>query len=211
MVTAALASPIIIGGGYLTLDALLASILFEELQDVDAAHAAIPIVKSDEVFHASAAILEPIHTENISFVANLRADHALDADLLLKNRHGRIHRKLGRKRRQDYGAVMNRYKALTVDEVTWFAEGDGPQIDKLLKGTGFIGKRRGSGFGEVTEWKIEPAGYNGVLGPSNQPMRPVPVELFTGDKGSLKVDAAWRPAYWHPENRAICYAPELVT
>ena len=73
MITAALASPIIIGGGYLTLDSLLASILFEELQDVDAAHAAIPLVQSDGVFHASAAILEPIHVENISFVANLRA------------------------------------------------------------------------------------------------------------------------------------------
>jgi hypothetical protein len=34
--------------------------------------------------------------------------------------------------------------------------------------------------------------------------------MFVGDRSSLKVDAAWRPAYWNPENRAVCHAPELI-
>jgi len=45
--TAHLQTPIIIGGGYLTLDALLGSILFEQLQDVEEAHAQIPLVCAD--------------------------------------------------------------------------------------------------------------------------------------------------------------------
>ena len=42
-ITAELESPLITGGGYMTFDALLASILFDQLQDVDAAHAAVPV------------------------------------------------------------------------------------------------------------------------------------------------------------------------
>jgi len=49
--TAHLQTPIIIGGGYLTLDALLGSILFEQLQDVEEAHAQIPLVCADGLFH----------------------------------------------------------------------------------------------------------------------------------------------------------------
>jgi hypothetical protein len=74
----------------------------------------------------------------------------------------------------------------------------------------FIGKRRGSGFGEVSNWSVLPGDLDGIIGPFDDPLRPVPIDMFDGNKDSLKVDAAWRPAYWLPENRAICYAPELI-
>ena len=51
--TAQLQTPVIIGGGYLTLDALLGCILFEKLQDVDEAHKQIPLACSDGLFHGS--------------------------------------------------------------------------------------------------------------------------------------------------------------
>jgi hypothetical protein len=40
-VTAHLSTPFVTGGGYMTLDGLLAARLFEELHDVEAAHAAV--------------------------------------------------------------------------------------------------------------------------------------------------------------------------
>jgi hypothetical protein len=209
-IRARLKVPVILGGGYLTLDALLASLIFESCGDIDIAHSTIPLANSSGLFHASAALLEPLGSNGVSFVANLRATHALDPDLLLKNKRGGIHRKLGLTRRQNYGAVMNSYTAFDAPEITWYAEGDGAAIERLVSDVDFIGKRRGSGFGEVSSWSVEPDDLDGVVGPFGEPLRPVPVEMFEGDKDALKVDAAWRPAYWHPENRATCYAPELI-
>lgn len=51
-VTAHLLAPVVTGGGYMTLDGLLAALLFDRLQDVDAAHAAVPIRQSDEIGRA---------------------------------------------------------------------------------------------------------------------------------------------------------------
>ena len=208
--TARMKTPIILGGGYLTLDALLAALIFETTGDIESAHTRVPLVCDQGLFHASAAILEPVSTDSVSFVANLRAMHAIDPDLLLKNNRGQVHKKMGLTRRRDFGAVMNSYKACDAPEITWYAEGDGDAVEMLLSGTHFIGKRRGSGFGEVSSWSVEQGDFNGIIGPFGEPLRPVPIDRFDGDAGSLKVDAAWRPAYWHPENRAICFAPELI-
>jgi hypothetical protein len=209
-ITAKLEAPIIIGGGYLTLDALLASLIFETSGDIEIAHNTLPLACTDGLFHASATLLEPFGSSGVTFVANMRAMHALDPDLLLKNKHGQIHKKIGLTRRRDFGAVMNSYTAFDAPEITWYAEGDGDAVERLLSGVQFIGKRRGSGFGEVSGWSVEPGELDGIVGPFGGPLRPVPLDMFKGDKGSLKVDAAWRPAYWHPENRAICYAPEFI-
>lgn len=209
MVTARLAAPIVFAGGYLTLDALLAAVLFERSGDVDAAHEAVPLARSGGLFHASAAILEPWDSRPVSFVANLRADHSLDPDLLKRER-GKVHRKIGRKARRDFGAVMNRYAAVAAPEAVWYAEGDAEAAERLLQGVGFIGKRRASGFGEVSRWSFAESDSDGIAGPFGEPLRPVPAEMFAGDTDALKVEAAWRPAYWSPENRAICYAPEPV-
>ena len=209
-IMAKLKAPIILGGGYLTLDALLASLIFEITGDIDVAHNTVPLACTDGLFHASAALLEPFGSNGVSFVANMRAIHALDPGLILKNKHGKIHKKIGLTRRRDFGAVMNSYTAFDAPDITWYAEGDGNAVESLLSRAQFIGKRRGSGFGEVSGWSVEPGDLDGIVGPFGDPLRPVPVDMFSGNTNSLKVDAAWRPAYWHPENRAICYAPEFI-
>jgi hypothetical protein len=210
-ITATLKTPVVSGGGYWTLDAILAAVIFDQCNDVEQAHSTLPLRDTHGLFHASAAILEPIDSGRISFVANMRADHALDPDLITRSKDGkRLHTKLGRTRRRDFGAVMNHYSIVTTPEVTWFAEGDGEAIQRLLEEVHFIGKRRASGFGEVTAWAVDQGELDGVVGVVGEPLRPVPLELFDGDPDSLKVDAAWKPAYWHPAHRAICYAPEAV-
>ena len=84
VVTAHMKTPFILGGGYMTLDALLAGILFDDLQDVGAAHSSVPIKCTEGLFHASAAIYESFDQSRVAFVANLRADHSIDPDLILK-------------------------------------------------------------------------------------------------------------------------------
>lgn len=210
IVTAALKTPLILGGGYLTFDALLAALIFEKTGDVQFAHSNIPLKCTDGVFHGSAAIVEPIDPRPAAFVANMRADHAVDPDWLEKNKHGKLRHKLGRTRRRDFGPVMNTYTQAYVSSITWYCEGNAERINELVWPVQFIGKRRGSGFGQVDQWTIEEGDTDGLVGPFGEPLRPVPVELFKGDKDNLKVDAAWKPAYWHPANKTICYAPEIV-
>lgn len=142
-ITAQLKVPVILGGGYLTFDALLASLIFERVGDIEVAHSTVPLACADGLFHASAALLEPFVSTAVAFVANLRATHSLDPDLLLKNRHGAIHKQIGLTRRRDFGAVMNSYTSFDAPEITWYAEGDGEAVKHLLADVKFIGKRRG--------------------------------------------------------------------
>ena len=194
----------------MTFDALLAGILFDQLQDVELAHSSVPIQCSNGLFHASAAFYEPLDQSRVAFVANMRADHSLDADLFPKKKDGSSQRKIGRLRRRDYGAVMNSYDCKFSEQIDWYVVGDRDKIQALVEHISFIGKRRANGFGEVNEWGFEEGALDGLVGMLDEPLRPIPIEMFGGDPKSIKVDAAWRPAYWHPDNRAICYAPESV-
>ena len=203
-VTAHLSAPIVTGGGCMTLDGLLAAILFDELQDVATAHAAIPVKSTAGLFHASAAVMEPIERGRIAFIASLRPGHSMDPDHIKKNKHGQLHRKFD----TSLTNVMNGYRLLTVPTVTWYAEGAADQIRRLLAPVEFIGKRRASGFGRVTQWTFEQDELDGIEGPFGEPLRPVPIDMFKGDKSLPVVDAAWRPAYWRVEHRAACYVPD---
>lgn len=200
--TATMQSPIVTGGGYMTLDGLLAALLFDELQDVEAAHAAIPIHCKDGLFSASAAIMEPIK-ERVTFIAALRPGHSIDPDLIRKNKTGQLHHKFD----TSLTNVLNTYAMLTTQTVTWYAVGDAVQIERLVTPVQFIGKRRASGFGRVSGWQIEADELDGIEGPFGEPLRPVPIDMFSGDKSHPIVDAAWRPAYWNPIHRIACYAP----
>lgn len=206
-VTLRLGSPLITGGGYMTLDALLAAILFDVGASVEEAHTQIPLQNTHGLWHGSAAIYETLEVGRQAFVANLRASHDLNPDLVAKNKHGKVHSKISLLRRQQFGAVMNGYSYFVTEAVTWYGEGDAVQVEKLLRSVRFIGKRRASGFGEVKAIELTESESDGVVSVFGEPLRPVPQELFTGDKSSTRGDAAWRPAYWRPENRAICYLP----
>jgi hypothetical protein len=195
----------------MTLDALLAAVLFDEHGDIDRAHSEIPLAQTEGLWHGSAAVYEKTSTGRQAFVANLRASHDLDIEHVAKNKQGKPHAALGLARRREFGAVMNAYRIFTAESITWYGEGDAERVSSLVKTLDFIGKRRANGFGEVAGFKIVPSEVDGVLGFFSEPLRPIPVALYKGDPSALRADAAWRPAYWHPENRAVCYVPDPVT
>ena len=201
-VTARMRSPFICVG-YMTLDGLLAALLFDETGDIEAAHTTLPLANTAGLWHASGAIFEPIDKGRAVFIAGFRPGHSIDPDLIKKNKHGQLHKKFD----TSLTNVMNSYPAITAPDITWYAEGDGDQIRQMLEPVKFIGKRRASGFGEVRQWLVEPDELDGVVGPFGEPLRPVPVEMFKGDKSGPIIEAAWRPAYWNVENRAACFAP----
>ena len=69
-VTAVLKTPIIIRG-FLTFDALMGALHFEKYEDVEKAHANIPIKCNEGLFHASAAQVEDFQRGSISFIAGV--------------------------------------------------------------------------------------------------------------------------------------------
>jgi hypothetical protein len=190
----------------MTLDGILGAVLFDQVQDVDLAHKSIPVRCVDGLFYASSAFGEPIEKGRRAFIAGLYADHSIDPDLLLKNRKGDIHRKFD----SSLTNVMNTYRVLTVPALTWLVEGDADKIERLLNQVEFIGKRRASGHGQVTTWSIEQTDEDCLVGYLGEPLRPIPVEMFTGDKSRPVVDCAWQPAYWDLNNRSACYSPEAL-
>ena len=205
-ITATLKSSVIVGASaHMTLDGILGAVLFDQLQDVDAAHAAIPIKQTEGLFHASAIIVEPFDKGRTAFIAGLYPTHRLDPALILKNKHGKLHRSFD----SSLTNVMNTYRQITAPTATWYVVGDAEHIRNLLVAVEFIGKRRASGFGQVASWEIEPADTDGLTY-EGEPLRPIPVDLFDGDKTLPVMDAAWRPAYWDLRNRTACYAPALI-
>lgn len=206
-ISAVMQTPVIFTA-HATLDGLLGALLFDELQDVDAAHAAIPLLSTQGLFHASAArLLGVSSTRKLGFIAGLRASHDIDLALIQRNAAGEPHKSLGLTRRSDFGNVANAYIAHATEVVDWTAEGDGDRVIELLQGVHAIGKRRNAGFGAVLSWHIEQAEDDGVLGADGQVLRPIPVDVLGAGRSEVVVDAAWRPAYWNPRHRAQCYVP----
>jgi hypothetical protein len=201
-VTAVMRSPFI-RVGFMTLDGLLAAIRFEETGDIEIAHSDLPLCQTDGLWHASAALYEAMDKGRAVFIAGLRPGHSLDPDLIRKNKLGQLHRKFD----STFTNVMNAYPVITAPTITWYAEGDAKRITRMLEPVNFIGKRRASGYGEIRRWVVEPDELDGVVGPFGEPLRPVPVDMFKGDRSGPILDAAWRPAYWNVENRTPCFAP----
>lgn len=196
----------------LTLDGLLGAVLFDELQDVDAAHAAIPLRCSDGLYHASMALaVGKVEPGKHGFIAGLRATHDLDLSLIRQGAGGQPHRRIGLTRRGDFGNVMNGYQTVFAQAIQWHAEGDADQVLELLQEIEFIGKKRTTGFGQVRDWQLMESELNGITDTAGQPLRPVPLTMWQGDPNAMRADAAWRPAYWLPQHRAICAVPKGMT
>jgi hypothetical protein len=198
-VTATLSGQLITGGGYLTLDALLASATYSLTQDVDLAHNHLPLHCVEGLYYASAAIYEVLAVGKHSIVQGFRPDDIwLDHTLLKKNKAGNVHTKF----RNMPDNILNSYKAITANTVTWYCEGDADKIWLLLTHLPMIGKKR---ICTVAEWVVEEGELDGVHGYADEPLRPVPIDMWAGDKSGPIVDAAWRPAYWDATGRTACY------
>ena len=198
-ITATLSGPLITGGGYLTFDALLASAVYSLTQDLDQAHHQLPLKQLDGLYHASAAIFEPLAIGKVAIVQSMRPDDVwLDHQWLKKNKQGAVHTKFSNLSDN----IMNSYKSVTAPSLTWYCEGDADRIRPLLLQLPMIGKKR---VCTVTQWEVEEGELDGVHGYADEPMRPVPVTLWDGEPQGPVVDAAWRPAYWDAAGRTACF------
>lgn len=199
-IRAELTSPVIMRG-YCTLDAVLMAVL--NTGDVS------NIIKCDAgLYHASAAnMIGVVATEPVSFVASMMPTTRghLWAEVITPNRAGKVG--INAKRASEAGAKIDSYQATYCDAIEWYATGHAEQVLDILKGVPAIGKKRGSGYGQVSAWSISDDGLDGLVGVMGEPARPIPIDRWDGDKNFIIVAAAWRPAYWEVNNREACYVP----
>jgi hypothetical protein len=198
-ITATLSGPFMTGGGHLTFDALLASAVYSLTQDIEQAHNHLPLNQVGGLYYASAAIYEPLELGKIAIVQSMRPDDLwLDHQWLKKNNKGAVHTMF--KNLSDN--ILNTYKTITAPTMTWYCEGDADRIRSLLEHLPMIGKKRSC---SVTQWDVEKGELDGIHGYADEPLRPVPVDMWDGDKSGPIIDAAWHPAYWDATGRTTCY------
>ena len=139
-ITAHLSGPLVTGGGYLTFDALLASATYSLTQDIEQAHNQLPLKQVAGLYHASAAIYEPVAIGAVAIVQAMRPDDLwLDHQWLKKNKRGAVHTKFDNLSDN----ILTTYKTIAAPTMTWYCEGDADRIRVLLAHLPLIGK---SGF-----------------------------------------------------------------
>ncbi|MCY4746450.1 hypothetical protein NYO99_15815 [Pelomonas sp. UHG3] len=196
-VTARIKGPLISGGGYMTFDGLLAAAVFAQTQDLEQAHERLPLARTGGMYHASAALLEPLQVGRRAIVQGMRPGPEL-FPWLKKNAAGNVHRAFSNMPDN----ILSSYRAFDADQVSWSCEGDPDAIWPLLEALPMIGKKRST---EVLQWSITDGDLDGVVGYADEPLRPVPAWLWKGEHKHVLADVCWRPAYWDPRHKAPCY------
>ena len=201
----------VIPGRAFYLDGVLAGLLFEELDDVEAAHAAIPLQKSCAVYAASRAFFEGLRGQSpVTIIQALRAEHDIDPDEYVPTgRGGRFPRI--EVSRGPYRNQMSTYVAYEVAAVWWSGVGDVGVVRNLLEGALSLGTKRDVGYGQVRDVEIETTSFShaGLMTSDGMPARPVPVELW--EKLPGRADAPRdlervTPPYWRGD-RVHCAVP----
>lgn len=89
------------------------------------------------------------------------------------------------------------------DRLDWWCIGEREGVEELLRLVHHLGKRRAVGLGRVREWTIEPCERWGpgfpVVDPAGRPLRPLPLDWPGVIEASVDVQAITYP-YWAPQN-----------
>lgn len=193
----------VIRRGFVTLDALLMSLLGRgDVSD---------LIRCDQsLYFASAGFsVDAVTKQRASFVASLRPEHTPQWLDVVKTNTKTGDLQIGLSRQREGGNIINAYEATVASAVEWYATGNMQQVLEVVSHVGFIGKRRASGFGEVTSWEVEEGELDGLVGYNNEPLRPVPTDRWLEGGDWIPVEAAWKAPYWDTRNRTKCFVPEV--
>jgi hypothetical protein len=197
-ITALLKTPIIATDFSLSLDSLLAAAVHQENGSIKHdALAQVPIKRSIRqlngadfvLYHASCVFFTaPVIFTEETFVRSRRLSEMgpefYDGEKIrnTKNNKGKPKDTLNfdfSQKNGDWKSLLNVYRVVTAPALVWFVETDNPErIVELLSSMGFIGKRRGQGFGElglITYRAIDHAATHDANG---LPLRPIPEEIW---------------------------------
>lgn len=167
-------------GRRLTLDGLLAGVLFSRLQDLDRALADIPLKQTEGVFHGSAAFLEGTSGMGNFTVGSSLQVNRLDPEMIQPNKNGKYPTVS-----LAHGEFRNRqshYVSHTAKGVMFGGCGDVERVRALLQEVDGLGAKRSSGWGEVITVEVDEVDVDdphyGLMLTDATPARPVPVDVW---------------------------------
>jgi hypothetical protein len=183
VVQVALASPIVTGSGYITLDGLLGAAIFSLTGDADAASNDIPLEFSHGVFHGSQAFLQSRHVEygNVPFVLKMGGSDIEPGAWIPNN--PKVKKPYAFRVDNEYVNRIGSRDFINTTHAVWFGCGDIDQVSQLLSQITAIGAKRGQGFGSVAldrdgnfSWVVQEIGVDRSIVLDGQPARPVPMD-----------------------------------
>ena len=187
-VTAELSTPLILSGDtYLTLDALLSGVLFEETGSVKRALTEIPLERTHGVWHGSSVFLDSCAIRTTEPFKSGLSMRDIDSGALERLALGRVSRGARRGEiaqidtvRGAYQSSLECYSAYRTPRVYWYGYGRIDAAEELLSCLPAIGKKRRQGYGQVAHLEIEPIdedlSLSRIVAGERVAMRPIPLE-----------------------------------
>lgn len=214
-VIAHLETPVVMSQGWLTLDALLASQIFRQTEDIERAHGDIPLCRTDKVWHGSAAMFLVGDVGVAPFCRSMKGDD-LDSDawVPLKGKYpywidqGRS----GAKKNQ-WLTTADSHDTIASPKALWFGNGDPERVLALMTSLlewGGVGRKTSQGYGKIGSVElIESQADFSLEAPGGEPARPIPAEMWQGMGRRVDVaqaNAACCPPYFASE-QVPCVVP----
>ncbi|MGC8519778.1 MAG: hypothetical protein ACP5P4_14845 [Steroidobacteraceae bacterium] len=190
VLTAELATPLILSvETFLTLDSLLAGVIFESTGSIERALADIPLERTYTVWHGSAVFLESCAIRSMEpFKRGLGmrdiGNGALERLALRRIERGRRRGQLSTidTVRGPHQTTLSSYLSYLTPRVYWFGCGDIDRVQDLVNGLPAIGKKRRQGYGQVAHIEIEPvetdSSLSMVTAGTRHAMRPLTLESW---------------------------------
>jgi hypothetical protein len=177
--------------GELPLESLLASCIHDRDGLMrDEALACIPIDFIDtpdgKIWQASSVMFDGKVKSSTHTVVRGRHFTEIGNDFYDGNPRARIDQWAVEQSKGDFIRLMNPYAQVEVDRMVWYAKGDMSACEKLVKDhVQWIGKRRGSGMGEVSAVSVTPWHGDPLLDSNGMVRRPIAIRRLRHLPGSL--------------------------
>ena len=206
-----LCAPVILGRR-LTLDALLASQIYERTGCVETAHETIPLERIGEIWTGSQAFVDGyVPSRMVTVIGSLRADHDLTPDIIAPSGRRKTFPTV-ESNRGDYKNFMSIYRTHEAPCVWFSGRGDVDAVTELLNGVSGIGTKRSHGYGQVVRVHVRAVSgenqYAGLKLADGSPARPIPAAFWQdiSDKSALISAERFKPPYWDGKS-VLCAVP----
>lgn len=191
-VIAHMKSPAILQG-HLTLESLLAACVFQETGKMRGeALDLVPIERVEtpagRLWLASAAMVDGRMKVTEHTVVRGRHFSEMGPRYYDPNPRARIDQYACEQDKGDFKRLMNAYPLIEASRLVWYAKGDPAEILRLLHTQPWIGKRRGSGWGEVADYQCLAWEGNPLVDSNGMVRRPLSLEKLKHVPGALPSD-----------------------
>lgn len=221
VVRAFLETPVILGRGFLTLDALLAAMIFRQTEDPARALTEIPLKRTGATWHGSAGFFEPGTRTNACFVRSL-SPCDLESGMWqpMKGKYPLYVDQARNDQPNQWRRMNDEYDAVGSASVTWFGCGDAARVRELLIGAdpgalnlAGVGKKVPQGYGRVSNIEIMASDAmpdRSIMLKDGSPARPVPIDEWKaaggGDDVCIRLDT-FEPPYYSSD-AVTCTVPQ---